>query len=103
MVLSVIRTRGKHFQTKKAGYSPFFTEKRQVRRLAQFGDRCPGFNRSSEFARIFPRIASLPDIDRARARRRPRARARATPGMKSSWEAQPLFPNRRRFGPVGGF
>jgi hypothetical protein len=23
--------------------------------------------------------------------------------MKSSWEAQPLFPDRRRFGRVGGF
>ena len=33
MVLSVIRTRGKHFQTKKAKYSPFFTEMRQVRRF----------------------------------------------------------------------
>ena len=29
--------------------------------------------------------------------------ARAAPGMKGSWEAQPLFPNRRRFGRVGGF
>ena len=34
---------------------------------------------------------------------RRRARARAAPGMKSSWEAQPLFPNGRRFGPAGGF
>jgi hypothetical protein len=38
---------------------------------------------------------------RPRARRR--ARARATPAMKSSWEAESLFPNRRRFGRVGGF
>jgi len=51
MVLSVIRTRGKHFQTKKAKYSPFFTEKRQVRRSpftvrrspARFGVQGSGF------------------------------------------------------------
>ena len=49
MVLSVIRTRGKHFQTKKAKYSPFFTEKRQVHRSPFTVHRSPFAVRRSPF------------------------------------------------------